>query len=74
MTEFPVLVSLMLMSQFQFTSLFLLDDTITEREEELLIDLRLVDTEFSAQVTISPSQVTITIEDNDAATGDDYIG
>ena len=68
-TEFPVSVSLNEFTQFQCTSLRLLDDSIPEGTEELIIGLTLVDLDLAGQVTISPNQATITIEDNDDFNG-----
>ena len=66
-TDFPV--SMSLNEQFQCTSIGLLDDSIAEGTEELIIDLILVDADLAEQVTVFPSQATITIQDNDDFAG-----
>lgn len=68
-TKFPVPVRLGPSSLFDCSKLRLLDDSIVERTEELMIHLRLTDQELASQVTVSPSMAKIIIQDNDDPKG-----
>ena len=64
-TEFPVSVNLIPPIQFTCRSISILDDNVTEGTERVELELRLADPELADIVTISPSQVSIEIVDND---------
>ena len=64
-TEFPVSVILTPSIQFTCQSISILDDSVTEGTERVELELRLADPELADIVTISPSQVSIEILDND---------
>ena len=64
-TEFPVSVILTPSIQFTCQSISILDDSVTEGTERVELELRLADLELADIVTISPSQVSIEILDND---------
>lgn len=68
-TKFPVSVRLSPSSLFDCAKLRLLDDSIAETTEELMVHLRLTDPELASQVTVSPSMTKIIIEDNDDPKG-----